>query len=277
MNDLNFTSRLREIQANHSSVLCVGLDPDPERLPHHLLRDRSLADAVLDFNRGIIEATADLVCAFKLNLAFFEILEERSWEVLRETVALVPDGVLAVADGKRGDIGNSARFYAEAMFKRMDFDACTVSGYMGRDSVEPFLDFEGRGVFVLVRTSNPGGSDFQELNCEGMRLYEHVARAAMSWEGDRPGTVGFVVGATDVAPLSAIRSIAPDVPLLIPGIGSQGGDAADVMQTAGGGPVLINSSRSIIYASGGRDFAQAARLEAERLRALLERHRPAHS
>ncbi len=271
MNDIDFTARLREIQAKRSSLLCVGLDPDPERLPKHLLRRHGLAGAVLEFNRAIISATADFACAFKLNLAFFEILEERSWEVLRETVELVPDDTLVVADGKRGDIGNSARFYAEALFGRMAFDACTVSGYMGRDSVEPFLHFAGRGVFVLVRTSNPGASDFQELACDGAPLYAQVARAAMTWGDDLPGTVGFVVGATDTAPLKTIRSFAPDVPLLLPGIGAQGGDPADVMQAIGPGPVLINSSRKIIYASAGEDFADAARQAAEAQRAELER------
>lgn len=271
MNDNDFTASLREIQANRSSVLCIGLDPDPKRLPKHLLGRQSLADAVLEFNRGIIGATADVACAFKLNLAFFEILEERSWEVLRETVALVPNGTLTVADGKRGDIGNSARFYAEALFDRMEFDACTVSGYMGRDSVEPFLDYPGKGVFVLVRTSNPGAADFQELGCGGAPLYEHVARTAMRWSVDLPGTVGFVVGATDAEPLRAIRAFSPDVPFLIPGIGAQGGDAAEVMQAAAHGPVLINSSRNIIYASDGEDYAEAARREAESLRLLLQR------
>lgn len=252
-------------------MLCIGLDPDPERLPKHLLRRHGLADAVLEFNRSIIDATAGSACAFKLNLAFFEVLEDRSWDVLRDTVALIPDGLLAIADGKRGDIGNSARFYAESVFGRMDFDACTVSGYMGRDSVAPFLDYEGRGVFVLVRTSNAGASDFQMLDCEGTPLFERVARTAMTWEQDRSGTIGFVVGATDAAPLHAIRSFAPDVPFLIPGIGAQGGDAAAVMRSAGRGPVLINSSRSIIYASAGEDFAEAARAAAEALRGDLER------
>ena len=269
----SFLDRLREIQANRSSLLCVGLDPDPDRLPPHLLKRHGLADAVLAFNRAIIEATADAACAFKLNLAFFEILEERSWEVLRETVALVPDHVLTIADGKRGDIGNSARFYAEALFDRLSFDACTVSGFMGRDSVEPFLQFDGRGVFVLVRTSNPGAADFQELDCGGGPLYERVARVSMTWDADLPGTVGFVVGATDTAPLDAIRSIAPEVPLLIPGVGAQGGDASAVLRSARGGSVLINSSRQIIYASSGVDFAEAAAREAESLRALLEQHR----
>lgn len=269
MTDLAFTARLRENQANRSSALCVGLDPDPERLPPHLLRRHSLADAVLEFNRAIVDATADIACAFKINLAFFEILGERSWEVLRETVALVNGKALAVADGKRSDIGNSARFYAETLFDKLDFDACTVSGYMGRDSVEPFLEFDGRGVFVLVRTSNSGAADFQELDCGGRPLYEHVGRTAMTWDDDRPGTIGFVVGATDPDPVRAVRAFAPDVPLLIPGIGAQGGDAAAVMDANAGGPVLINSSRSIIYASSGEDFADAAAAAAEALRQRL--------
>jgi orotidine-5'-phosphate decarboxylase len=270
--DQSFTKRLREIQAKHSSLLCIGLDPDPERLPPDLVERSGLAEAVVAFNTSIIESTFDLVCAYKLNLAFYESLGERSWDVMRETVNAIPDDVLVIADGKRGDIGNSARFYADVVFDTLGFDACTVSPYMGRDSVEPFLNFPGRGVFVLVRTSNPGARDFQELEIASVPLYEHVARSAMSWQGHRRGDLGFVVGATDTGPLRAIRSFAPDMPLLIPGIGAQGGDASTVMDAAGAGPVLVSSSRQVIFASAGADFAAAARRTAEEMRARLQRH-----
>lgn len=265
----SFTARLREIQTKHTSALCIGLDPDPERLPADLLKRYGLPDAVVAFNRSIIEATHDLACAFKLNLAFYEILGESAWKVLRETLAAIPEDLIAIADGKRGDIGNSSRFYADVVFDTLGFDACTVSPYMGRDSVQPFLDFPGRGVFILVRTSNPGASDFQELAVGSTPLYQHVAKTAMSWQVQQSGDLGFVVGATDTAPLRAIRSFAPDVPLLIPGVGSQGGNAAAVMKAAGAGPVLVNSSRQIIFASSGPDFATAARREAAEMRSRL--------
>lgn len=268
--DQSFTERLGEIQAKHSSVLCIGLDPDPDRLPPHLLEQSSLADAVVAFNTSIIESTFDMACAYKLNLAFYESLGERAWDVMRRTLNTIPDDVLVIADGKRGDIGNSARFYANVVFDTLGFDACTVSPYMGRDSVEPFLSFPGRGVFVLVRTSNPGARDFQELDIASVPLYEHVARSAMSWQGHRRGDLGFVVGATDTSPLRKIRSFARDLPLLIPGIGAQGGDASAVMAAAAPGPVLVNSSRQIIFASAGADFAAAARRTAGEMRAQLQ-------
>ncbi|MEX1054460.1 MAG: orotidine-5'-phosphate decarboxylase, partial [Rhodothermales bacterium] len=168
---------------------------------------------------------------------------------------------------------NSARFYADALFSKLEFDACTVSAYMGRDSVEPFLEYEGHGVFVLVRTSNPGAADFQELHVGGERLYEIVARTARTWDDDLPGTIGFVVGGTDPAALRAVRSMCPEEPLLIPGIGTQGGDAEAVMGAASDGPLLVNSGRQIIYASNGQDFAAAAAKETVRLRDLLEQFR----
>ena len=266
---MNFESRLRQIQADHSSVVCIGLDPDPQNLPPHLLERFSLPDAVVAFNRSIIEATLDYSCAYKFNLAFYEILAEDSWRVLEESLAFIPRNVITIADGKRADIGNSARFYADALFSKLEFDACTVSGYMGRDSVAPFLGYEGHGVFVLVRTSNPGALDFQELQVGEERLYQVVARKARTWDDDLPGEVGFVVGGTEPSAIRAVRAICPEEPLLIPGIGTQGGDVAAVMSAAGDGPVIVNSSRQIIYASSGQDFAAAAGLEARRLRDQL--------
>jgi orotidine-5'-phosphate decarboxylase len=267
---MNFLSRLREIQADRSTVICIGLDPDPERLPPHLLERFSLPDAVVAFNRLIIEATRDYTCAFKFNLAFYEVLAEDSWRVLEESLAFVPQNVITIADGKRGDIANSARFYADALFSKLEFDACTVSGYMGRDSVEPFLEYADHGVFVLVRTSNPGAADFQELQIGEERLFEIVARKASTWNENQPATLGFVVGGTEPSAIRAVRKICPDAPLLIPGIGTQGGDAEAVMGAASGGPVIVNSSRQIIYASNGQEFAAAAALEARQLRDRLQ-------
>ena len=271
----SFAERLSARQAETGSLVCIGLDPDLQRLPPHLTREKNAAQAVIAFNRAIIEATADTAAAYKLNLAFFEALGAESWSVLQTTLDAIPEDVPVIADGKRGDIGNSARFYAHTCFDLLDFDACTVSGYMGKDSVAPFLDHPGRGVFLLARTSNPGGSDFQAIECQGGPLYEHVVRTALEWEkpgNDRTkGSLGFVVGASDIEALHRIRVLAPDSPLLIPGVGAQGGNSNDVLKALreGSGPVLVNSSRAILYASDDRDFAKAARQAAETLRASL--------
>lgn len=267
----DFTDRLRDLQQQRRSLLCVGIDPDPAQLPRHLLDGRTLPDAVLAFNTAIMEATAAAACAFKLNFAFFEVLGREGWRVLEETLARVPDGTIVVADAKRGDIGNSARFYAEAVFEQLKCDAVTVAPYMGRDSVDPFLQYPGRAAFVLARTSNPGAADFQERDCEGAPLYLRVARAVTSWGEAAPGTAGLVAGATDERALATLREACPDLPFLIPGVGTQGGDAGAV-RLAGQtqrGLILVNSSRQILYASAGTDFADAAAREAETLRARL--------
>lgn len=267
----DFNTRLRGIQTDRASRLCVGLDPDPQRLPSHLLNQYAVGDAVLQFNRAIIEATAPFACAFKLNFAFFEALGVDGWRVLRETARAAGRDHVVVADAKRGDIGNSARFYAAAAFEELECDACTVSPYMGRDSVEPFLSYAGRAAFVLVRTSNPGGADLQELVVNGRPLYMETARQARLWGDQLPGTTGFVVGATNAEPVAQVRSEYPDVPLLIPGVGAQGGDAGALLNalSVGAGPVLINSSRQILYASSRSDFAEAAATEASRIRDML--------
>ena len=271
----SFAERLSARQTETASLVCIGLDPDLERLPPHLTSENNAAQAVIAFNRAIIEATVDAAAAYKLNLAFFEALGAEGWSVLQATLDTIPEAVPVIADGKRGDIGNSARFYAHTCFDLLDFDACTVSGYMGRDSVAPFLDHPGRGVFLLARTSNPGGSDFQEIDYQGRPLYEHVVRTALAWEKPEndgaKGSLGFVVGASDIEALRRIRTLAPDSPLLIPGVGAQGGNSSDVLEAIreGSGPVLVNSSRAILYASAGRDFDRAARQAAETLRASL--------
>ncbi|HEX7070104.1 MAG TPA: orotidine-5'-phosphate decarboxylase [Rhodothermales bacterium] len=177
-----------------------------------------------------------------------------------------------MADAKRGDIGNSARFYASAVFEDLGCDACTVSPYMGADSIQPFLAFPGRAAYVLVRTSNPGATELQELPVGNRPLYLEAARQIVRWSGGQPGEAGFVVGATNAAPIQSVREAHPDVPLLIPGVGAQGGDADAVLDAVaeGNGPVLINSSRQIIYASSGTDFAEAAAREADHVRGMLQ-------
>lgn len=269
---LDFSARLREVQADKQSRLCVGLDPDPQRLPPALLDAQPLADAVIAFNAAIIEATAPLACAFKLNLAFYEALAAEGWRALEATIRHIPEDVLVLADGKRGDIGNSARFYAEALFDTLDVDACTVAPYMGRDAVAPFLTYEGKAAFVLARTSNPGAADFQEHLSDGDPLYVHVARRVAAWDAEAAGTAGLVVGATDRDALRQLRTTCPTLPFLIPGVGAQGGDPEAVVAAAAtdDGLVLVNSSRSILYASSGPDYAEAAAREADRLRTQLQ-------
>ncbi len=270
---LDFSQKLRQIQVAKQSVLCVGLDPDPHRLPRHLLDQYPLAEAVVAFNAALIEATAAAACAFKLNFAFYEALGRNGWDTLERTLQHLPPDVLVLADAKRGDIGNTARFYAESIFEQLGFDACTVAPYMGRDAVVPFLRYQGKAAFVLARTSNPSAADFQERHCEGEPLYERVARHVARWNDEAPGTAGLVVGATGPEALAALRTLCPTLPFLIPGIGAQGGDP-DVIAAAAteAGRVLVNSSRQIIFASDGRDCAEAAAREAEALRARLTAH-----
>jgi orotidine-5'-phosphate decarboxylase len=266
---LSFSERLASLRASRQSVLCVGLDPDPDRIPRSLLDGRTLEEAVSAFCRTIVEATADSAVAFKINFAFFEALGARGTDVMAEVLEAIPSDVLTIADAKRGDIGNSASFYARSVFDTLGFDSITVSPYMGRDSVDPFMERAGTCAFVLARTSNPGGRDFQQLTVEGHPLYVHVARQVAAWGAEAHGEAGLVVGATDPADMAHLRSLLPTTPFLIPGVGAQGGSAEAVMRAAGAGPVLINSSRAILYASGGNDFAEAARRAAESTRMEL--------
>ena len=265
-----FSTRLRALQTSKESRLCVGLDPDPMRLPSHLMQ-QPMAAAVVAFNTAIISATAPAACAFKLNLAFFEALGPDGWHAMEATLAALPDDVLTIADAKRGDIGNSARFYAKSVFEHLGFDAITVAPYMGRDSVEPFLRYEGKAAIVLARTSNPGAADLQERDCEGEPLYLRTARLVAQWAEDAPGSAALVVGATDTTSMARIREACPTLPFLVPGIGAQGGDPQSVIKVGATneGMLIVNSSRSIIYASDGEDFAEAAGRKAESLRRVL--------
>jgi orotidine-5'-phosphate decarboxylase len=255
----SFLQRLLAAQAD-ASPLCIGLDPDPSRLPVHLFSSGAPADAVMAFNEAVIEATSHVVCAYKINFAFYEALGSVGFRVIRDTIRLIPDGTLVIADVKRGDIGHSAMYYAKAVFDKLNCDACTVSPYMGRDSVMPFLDFPGRAAFVLARTSNSGAEDVQERVCGGEPMYLRVAKLVNRWNEEAEGTAGLVVGATAPEALVELRAACPELPFLVPGIGAQGGSPFKVMQLAATpqGAVIVNSSRSIIYASSGEDFAEAA-------------------
>jgi orotidine-5'-phosphate decarboxylase len=265
---LDFLTRLAAAQARAGSVLCVGLDPDPARLPEPL-RDRTVLDGVRGFCTAITESTAPCAAVFKPNLAFFEALGPAGWDVLADVLAAIPDTHLVVLDGKRNDIGSTAERYAEALFDRLGADACTVAPYMGRDALLPFLQRPGRGAFVLALTSNPSSADFQLLDVGGEPLYRRVARVAVEAGAGQPGTAGLVVGATKPEQLAALRRAHPATPFLVPGVGAQGGTPEAVMAANAGGPVLVNASRSVLYASPGRDFAEAAAREAARLAALL--------
>lgn len=246
------------------SFLCVGLDTDPLRIPEFL---RNEPDPVHEFNRRIIAATKDVAVAYKPNLAFYEAQGSRGWDSLARTLEEIPDEIMVIADAKRGDIGNTSRLYARTFFETFDFDAVTVAPYMGEDSVAPFLEFEGKWVFLLALTSNPSARDFQYHTDHGTALYQKVLAMGEEWNRKYPGNLGYVVGATKAEALQEVREIAPDAFLLVPGVGAQGGDLAAVCQygkTELGG-LLINSSRGIIYAGQGEDFDQKAGEAARKL------------
>ena len=259
-----FTDHLRAVQTSQNSLLCIGLDSDITRLPAHFART---PDAVMEFNRRLIDETQDLVCAYKLNLSFYEALGEQGWRVLNETRKHIPASVIAIADGKRGDIGNSSELYARSLINGLHFDASTVHPYMGRDSLEPFFRTPEHGVFVLTLTSNPGAKDLQYLKTGTKPLFEQVIARAKRWNTNR--NIGLVAGATRPAQLKRIRSLAPHLPLLIPGVGAQGGDLKRAVQLGcdkNGFLAIINAGRNVIYASSGNDFANAARKTAMTMR-----------
>jgi len=255
---MRFTDKLLSASRKNKSWLCIGLDPDPELMP--------VID-VLEFNKAIIESTSDLVCAYKPNLAFYEAMGTDGLAILEKTLKQVPTHIPVIGDAKRGDIGNTAKAYARALFSVLGFDAATVSPYLGFDSVQPFISYEDKAVFILCRTSNKGAMDFQGLLTDGSPLYEIVAQKAKQW--NIHGNIGLVVGATYPGELQRVRSICPDMPLLIPGIGAQGGDLASAVAggaDARGEKAIINVSRQILYASKGRDFAEAAKKMAGKIR-----------
>ena len=262
---MKFVDKLLHNSRKNKSWLCVGLDPDPELMP---------AVDVLQFNKAIIEATRDLVCAYKPNLAFYEALGIEGLAVLETTIRHIPDDIPIIADAKRSDIGNTAKAYAKALFSILRFDAATVNPYLGYDSIEPFISYQDKGVFILCRTSNKGAADFQDLRTDGLPLYEVVANKAGEW--NTHGNIGLVVGATYPEELKKVRSICPGMCMLIPGIGAQGGDLASAVgygADARGEKAIINVSRQILYASKGKDFAQAARNVAEKIRSQINEHR----
>ena len=264
----SFTEKIRRASESTHSLVCVGLDPDPTLMP---------VPDVYEFNRSIVDATAPVACAFKPNLAFYEALGPAGLEALKRTIThirRVAEHAVIIGDAKRGDIGPSARAYAKAMFEVWGFDAVTVNAWGGRDTVEPFLEDESQGVFVWCRGSNPGSSDFQDLILAGDNgeapLFETMAKSCVEW--NTKGNVGLVVGATVPDQLATVRGLCPSMPVLIPGVGAQGGELESAVKAGvdcSGRLALINSSRGIIYASRGQDFAEAAGQAALNLRVAI--------
>ena len=272
---MNFIAQLAAAERRNDSMLCVGLDPEPERFPGDWKGDRL---RIFDFCAAIVDATKDLVIAFKPQIAYFAAHRaEDQLERLMAHMRRVAPEVPVILDAKRGDIGATAEQYAREAFVRYQADALTLSPFMGLDSIEPYLGYEGKGLFLLCRTSNPGGSDLQAQRlANGDQLFEHIARlAAGRW--NRNGQIGLVVGATFASEIERVRALAPGLPLLIPGVGAQGGDAATTVRAGWrgtaehtSGAIVVSSSRAVLYASSGADFAAAARTVAQATRRELQ-------
>lgn len=256
-----------------NSYLCVGLDTDIKKIPSHLLKEK---DPIFEFNRQIIDATAEYAVAYKPNIAFYEALGAKGWESLQRTIEYIPQECFTIADAKRGDIGNTSGLYARTFFDKsssgLDFDSVTVAPYMGSDSVMPFLEFVGKWVILLALTSNVGGDDFQQLSIGDKHLFEQVILTSQQWADSE--RMMYVVGATKADKLLKIREIAPEHFLLVPGVGAQGGSLEEVskygMNKQCG--LLVNSSRAIIYASSGEDFAQVAAREAQAVQQEMKKY-----
>lgn len=266
MTDVQLFDQIREKQ----SLLCIGLDPEWQKIPPHL---HAYENPVREFLKEIVAATHDLCIACKPNLAFFEALGVSGMQTLAQVMDAVPPQIFTIADAKRGDIGNTSRLYAKAFFEQFRFDAITVAPYMGEDSVKPFLEFPEKWVILLALTSNAGSADFQFTAQEdGHPLYEKVIRKAQSWGNAQQ--MMFVVGATHPEQLARIRTLAPDHFMLVPGVGAQGGDLASVCRNGlnSRGGLLINASRAILYAGSGKDFAERAREAALALQQEMASH-----
>ncbi|MGV7105620.1 orotidine-5'-phosphate decarboxylase [Flavobacterium sp. U410] len=264
------TQQLIEQINTKKSFLCIGLDVDLNKIPQHLL---ATEDPIFEFNKAIIDATHDVCVSYKPNTAFYEAYGLKGWQALQKTIDYINTNypeIFTIADAKRGDIGNTSTMYAKAFFEDLAFDSVTVAPYMGKDSVEPFLAFEDKHTILLALTSNQGAFDFQTLEANGKELYKNVLETSKTWQNAH--NLMYVVGATKAEYFTAIRKIVPDSFLLVPGVGAQGGSLQDVCQYGMNKNVglLINSSRGIIYASNGTDFAEKARAEALKLQQEME-------
>lgn len=273
---MKFVDKLSSVVKQNDSLVCVGLDPDVTKLPKHLTHSKQ---PLFDFNKAIVDATADLVCTFKPNSAFYEASGAAGIEQLKATcdyIRTTYPTITILLDFKRGDIGNTNDSYAKFAFDYLQVDAITLQPYQGGEALEPFFAYTDKGLFILVKTSNPGSGEFQNLRVDGQPLYEHVTQRAITvW--NRNGNIMVVAGATYPKELKAIRAILGDeVPILVPGIGAQGGEMQSMLEAGlnqQGQGLIINSSRGILYASGGKDFAEAARTETMKLKKAINQHR----
>lgn len=270
-----FFQRLDAAMERNASLLCVGLDTEPEKLPAPL-RQLPVMEAIVAFNRQVIEATADLVACYKPNLAFYEALGPAGLEALQRTLALIPPEIPVIGDAKRGDIDNTMRLYAKALFDVYGFDAVTASPYLGRDALEPVMARRERGVFLLCRTSNPGSGEIADLNVNGQPLFLVIAERVHAW--NTSGNLGLVVGATYPHELARVRERCPDLPILLPGVGAQQGaleESVAIGCDQRGRGLLVNAARQVLYASSDAQFPSAARQAAAQLRERINRARGA--
>jgi len=270
---MNFKEKLSKIVKKNNSLLCIGLDTNIEKIPKHLFEINKTP--YLEFNKSIIDATDSLVCAYKLNMAFYEVLGKKGFEILEKTISYIPNDIIVILDGKRNDIGNTAKMYAKSLFDVLNADAVTVNPYLGKDSIMPFLEYEDKCSFILCRTSNPSAVDFQNLIVSGDPIYKLVARKIKEW--NKFDNCGAVVGATYPDELKIIRDIlGEEIPILIPGVGAQGGDVEKTVKYGTnkyGEMAIINSSRAIIYAANDESFSEKAKNEARTLRDEINRYK----
>ena len=270
---MDFKTKLAKIVHENNSLLCVGLDVDIEKIPKFLLKTKK--EPLLEFNKQIINSTKDLVCAYKLNMAFYEVFGKKGYDLLEKTIEYIPSKVIAIVDGKRNDIGNTSKKYAQSLYDKLSADAVTLNPYLGIDGIKPFLKYKNKCSFILCRTSNPSAIDFQDFKVEGKPLYEHVAKKVREW--NKIGCCGAVVGATYPDELKKIRQIlGDDIPLLIPGVGKQGGDVQKTVKFGVNKKkenAIINSSRGVIYAGENKDFATDAGKAAQILRDEINKYR----
>jgi orotidine-5'-phosphate decarboxylase len=273
LNNMKFKEKLLEISNINNSLVCVGLDVDKQKMPKFLFESSKYP--YLEFNKSIIKATKDIVCAYKLNMAFYEILGKKGVDLLEKTVEYIPKNIIIILDGKRNDIGNTAKKYAQASFDCFNADAVTINPYLGRDSVNPFLDYKDKCSFILSKTSNESANDFQNLKISSIPLYQIVAQKIIDW--NKNDNCGAVVGATYPNELKTIRQIlGENIPILIPGIGKQGGDIKKTVRNGtnkNGEMAIINSSRGIIFAGSDEKYPEISRKKAISLRDEINKYR----
>jgi orotidine-5'-phosphate decarboxylase len=270
---MNWREKLTAVTSKNKSLLCVGLDTDLGKIPNFLLE--TSRNPQVDFNKAIIDATKDLVCAYKLNMAFYEAVGKKGIEELENTIRYIPQNIVIILDGKRNDIGNTAQKYAHSLFETLKADAVTVNPYLGKDGISPFLEYKEKCCFILCRTSNPSAGDFQDLVVSSTPLYQIVAKKIHEWNVH--SNCGAVVGATYPEELKTVRSILGEhIPILIPGVGKQGGDVEKTVRNGTNSKkemALINSSREVLFAGSGEDFAEHARKKAEAVRNEINKYR----